>query len=240
MPTIKKGDLSLKPIPGWVVDEDGEGLLTSRVVFKGSRAALGSKPKQNDPHPFVSNLLCYKSSSQSDGQTATVSCDYVGIAAGTTTGIRWSSDTSSSVQPIQAHPNFTKATWSDKPLRDYGWDDDKGLFPDGDLQAGTAGLLGVRSFLAPEQTVSGFFYTSDKSWLQKWLDGVGCTIEALPGDKAAVVTSNFKAASSNHDRKSLLASVSYEQYAHIYKVNFTVRIATGGWNKLVYNRAPTS
>lgn len=237
MPTIKKGDLSLKVVPGIVIEDDGEGLLTSRVTFRGQRSAVSSRPSKGDAHPEDSRLKCYKSGYTLEGQTCTVVAEYVGIEGGVTTAVRWTSDTSSSVQPIQAHPNFVTARWSPKPLKDYGWDADRQIYPDTNAESEVEGLLGVRSFLAPEQTVSGYFYTSDKEYLQKWVNAVGQTVEKLPDDQTAIVTSTFKAVSKNHDRKSLMATVSYEKYAHLYKVNFAVRIATGGWHRYIYDRA---
>ena len=240
MPLVKKGNLQLKVVPGFVIDDDGDGLLSSRVTFRGQASSVGQRPKREDPHPTDGRLRCFKTSYTTDGPLCTVIAEYVGLDAGTTTKIRWISDTSSSVQPIQAHPNFVTARFSPKPLKEMGWDAERQIFPDNSAEAEVEGLLGVRSFLAPEQTVSGFFYTSDKAWLQKWIDAVGCTFVALPGDADAVVTANYKAVSKNHDTKALLATVSYEKYAHLYKVNFSSRISTGGWNKLIYPAAPTS
>jgi hypothetical protein len=237
MPTIKRGDLSLKEVPGTTIEDDGEGLLTSRVTFRGQRGGEKNRPTTGTVHPDDSRLQCYRSSYTLEGQTCTVVSEYVGIDSGVTTKIKWTSDTSSSVQPIQSHPNFVTARYSPKPLKEMGWDPERQIYPDSSAEAEVEGLLGVRSFMAPEQTVSGYFYTSDKSWLQKWVDGVGKTFTSLPNDSDAVVTTTFQAVSKNHTTKALLATVSYEKYAHLYKVNFSSRIATGGWNKLIYQAA---
>lgn len=240
MATFKtKGSFKNEVQPGWIVEDDGNGLLTSRIVFiiDGDRGTGG--PAKLAEHPFDNRLKCHKVSHTVDTAKRTVAtAEYVGIASGAYTPIDFKADYSSAAQRIQAHPGFTTTKYTaSKPLIECGWDGTKFLETDADAKAN--GLLGVTSYVAGEMSVSGTFYTSSKEWLQKWVDGVGKTIEALPGDSGVVLPSKIEAISSKHDRKGLLANVSYEQFAHLYKVSFSVRVATGGWNSAIYDRAST-
>jgi hypothetical protein len=242
MPLITKGNVpGLELQPGWSIDNDGYGLLTSRLTFRCKKEGVGDRPKKLDAHPEDSRLQCHRSSYTQDGAWATVVAEYVGLEAGTYTPIQWAADFSGSTQPIQSHPNFVNVKFGTAtPLKDLGWDKDAQAFPEDNSVAETNGLVGIRQFIAAEMAVTGTFYTSDKSWLQKWADGVGKTFEALPGDSSVVLISTFQPISPNHDRKSLLTGIAYEMYAHLYKVNFQAKVATGGFHKFVYDRAPTT
>jgi len=171
-----------------------------------------------------------------------VTADYIGIdGGGSKTKIRWNTDFSSSSQPIKAHPNFLKVSFAtDKALKDKGWNDELQRFDENNEDAVEAGLVGVSAFLAPEQTVGGMFYTEDQEYVQKWVDGIGKTFVALPDTDGLVIMSKYKPISSQHDTKALLTGVAYERYAHLYKVTFTSRVATGGWNKLIYEKNDTN
>jgi hypothetical protein len=141
--------------------------------------------------------------------------------------------------PIGSHPGFTvKKYAATKALIDCGWTGTK--FEETNTDAVANGLVGVKNYVAGEMSVSGTFYTSSKEWLQKWVDGVGKTIDALPGDSGVVLPSKFEPISAKHTKKGLLTNVSYEQYAHLYKVAFTVRVATGMWNTAIYDAASTT
>jgi hypothetical protein len=72
------------------------------------------------------------------------------------------------------------------------------------------------------------------------VNGAGKTFENLPNSDKVVVISDFEPISTFHDRKSLLTGVSYEMFAHLYKVNFQAKIATGGFHKFIYKRASTT
>lgn len=243
MPTITKGNITgLELQPGWSIENDGHGLLTSRLTFRCEKSAVGNRPKKLDAHPEDNRLQCHRSSYTMDGAWAVVTSEYVGLEAGTYTEIQWSADFAGSTQAIQSHPNFTKVVFGTqtKPLRELGWNSEAQFFPETDAVAEVNGLVGQRQFIAPEMGFSGMFYTSDKAWLQKWVDGAGKTFESLPGDSSVVLISQFKPNSIYHDRKSLLTNVSYEMYAHIYKVNFAGKVATGGFHRYIYDRASTT
>ena len=237
MATITKGRFSNEIQPGWVIEDDGFGLLTSRVVFVSDSDRGSGGPAKKQAHPFDQRLQCHKVSytiNSNKRQVATA--DYVGIASGSNTPIDFKADYSSASLPIGSHPGFTTKKYSaDKPLIQCGWTGSK--FDETNTDAQKNGLVGVKSYVAGEMSVTGTFYTSSQGWLQKWVDGVGKTIEQLPGDSGVVLPSKTEAISPKHDRKGLLTNVSYEQYAHLYKVAFTVRVATGMWNSALYDRA---
>lgn len=234
-----KGKFSNQIQPGWVIEDDGYGLLTSRVTFINDSDKATGGPAKLDAHPEDSRLQCHKVTYTINSAKRSVAvADYVGIANGTYTPIEFRADYSGSSQKIQTHPKFcTDKAYNGgtKPLKDYGWDG-KG-FPETDSDAVTAGLVGVSAYVVGEMSVSGTFYTSSKDWLQKWVNGVGKTIEKLPGDSEVVLPTGTVPISANHDRIGLLTNVSYEKFAHLYKVSFSVRVATGGFNKYIYERA---
>lgn len=226
--------------PGWTIEDDGFGLLTSRVTFVNDSDSAGGGPAKLAPHPEDSRLLCHKVAYTVNSARRSVAiADYVGLAQGTYTPIDFRADYSGSSESIMAHPKFSTGTaynGATKKLLDYGWDIDAGQFDPTNADAIAAGLVGTKKFITGEMSVSGTFYTSSKEWLQKWVNGVGKTIQQLPGDSSVVIPA-FSPSSPNHDLPGLLTNVSYEMYAHLYKVSFSVRVATGGWHKYIYKRA---
>jgi len=226
--------------PGYTIEDDGFGLLTSRVIFRSEGA---TPPASGDAHPEDSRLQAHRSVTSFDSAgISSVTVDYVGIASGTNTQIQWSADFAASTQPIQSHPNFFQVSFGglSNKMKDFGWSDDKSGFPADDVVAAEEGLVGIRSYLSSDVAVSGIFYTSSKDYLQKWVNGVGKTFQALPNSEKVVLPTEFKPISKNHDRFSLLVGVGYEVFANLYKVTFQARCASGGWHKYIYDRAPTS
>lgn len=236
---ITKGTFAdLQAMPGWEIEEDGFGMLSGTVVFKGDKGA--ESPAKNSVHPGDERLQLHKSRYRLVGGNAKeVTAFYVGLEAGTTSKIQWFPDVSSSVNKIQTHPNFhaKKFKGVDKTLFELGWDSTNKCFADGGT-AKTYGLTGIENYLSSEVSVSGTFYTSDKSYVQKWMDGNNKTFQTLPDTDTLVLPSTFQPISSYHDRFGLLVGVNYEMFAHLYKVTFQVRTASGGWHRYVYDRAP--
>ena len=240
--SINKGNVNgLELQPGWSIEGDGFGLLTSRLAFRCKKESVGSRPTKLTAHPEDGRLQCHRSSFTMDGAWALVTAEYVGIESGTNTEIQWAADFTGSTEAINAHPNFVNAKFeTTTPLKDLGWDSEVGAFPDDNAVAEANGLVGIKQFLFPQISVSGNFYTSSKEWVQKWVNGAGKTFEYLPNADKVVVISDFEPISSFHDRKSLLTGVGYEMFAHLYKVNFQAKIATGGFHKYVYKKASTT
>lgn len=235
-----KGAFSYQIQPGWTIEDDGFGLLTSRVTFINDSNTATGGPSKMDAHPEDNRLLCHKVSYTVDSaKRVFIVADYVGLAKGTNTTIDLKGEYSGSSQPIQAHPKFSSGTAYNsaaKKLKDYGWDSTDAKFSEDDADAIKEGLVGVKSFVAGEMSFSGQFYTTSKDFVKKWMDAVGKTVETLPGNPEAIFPT-FKPASSNHDRIALMTNVAYEMYAHVYKVSFSVRLSIGGWHKFIYERA---
>ena len=226
--------------PAYTIENDGFGLLTSRLVFRGEGASI---PEKGASHPEDARLQAHRSTTTYDAAgIQSVSVDYVGIAAGDWTEIQWSADFATSTMAIQSHPNFYAKRFGglSQPLHDLGWSDEKNGYPADDPVAQTNGLVGIRSYLAPGIAVSGIFYTSSKEYLQNWVNGVGKTFTSLPNADKVVLPNKFQPISANHDRFSLLTGVGYEVFANLYKVTFQARCAPGGWHKFIYDRAPTT
>ena len=128
---ITKGDVgALVPAPGWTIENDGFGLLTSSVVFRGDKDA--ELPAIGDDHPEDSRLKLHKLSwSRTSGDTITATAYYLGIESGDHTTIEYESDVASSVNPLKAHPKFLATAYNGASgsLQSYGWDDSLGGYP---------------------------------------------------------------------------------------------------------------
>lgn len=240
---ITKGTVgALVPSPGWTVENDGFGLLTSVVNFKGDKDA--AVPAIGADHPGDARLKLHKISwSINAGETKVATGYYVGIETGEHTTIEYESDISSSVQKLKAHPKFLATAYNgaSKSLNDYGWDDELGGYPVTASEAATEGLTGITSYVAGEQSITGTFYTNSKSYLQNTVNGQGKTFVSLLGDENLVVPTGNVPISANHDRIGLVASVGYKLFAkNIWKVTFTCRVSPGGWHKYIYERVPTT
>ena len=236
----KKGDklTSLQLQPGWTIEGDGYGLLTSRLTFACDAAvADAKKPKPNEAHPKNGKLLCHKASYIiNDNDVAIISADYVGIESGAMTRIIISGDTALATQDIQTHPKFFQgnAGQSGKPLMDWGWDMAERAFPATNAVAKESSLVGVKSYLAPDLQFTGTYYTSSKETLSSNQKMVGKTFKDIAGWQDIIVPSTLTAASAKHTRWALMTSCNYELFANIYKVRFTFRVATGGWHSYIY------
>lgn len=237
---ITKGTFgALEPAPGWEVEDDGYGMLSSVVTFKGDRDA--ELPALKSVHPGDERLQLYKSKYRLiGGRAKEVTGFYVGIEAGTFSRIQWFPDVSSTTYKIVNHPCWATKGFKHmtKALKDMGYDYANNRF----AYDGTAvdfGMTGVENYIASETSVSGIFYTSDKTYVQKWMDGNNKTFQFLPNADTLVLPSTFKPISKYHDRFALLVGVNYEMFGHLYKVSFQVRTASGGWNSNIYDRAPT-
>ena len=240
---ITKGDVgALVPAPGWTIENDGFGLLTSSVVFRGDKDA--ELPAIGDDHPEDSRLKLHKLSwSRTSGDTITATAYYLGIESGDHTTIEYESDVASSVNPLKAHPKFLATAYNGASgsLQSYGWDDSLGGYPSDSTDASDVGLTGVRNYVAGEQSITGTFYTNSKTYLQNTVNAQGKTFESLLGDENLVIPDDNVPISANHDRIGLVASVGYKLYAKgIWKVHFTCRVSPGGWHKYVYRRVPTT
>jgi len=99
--------------PGWTVQSDGFGLITSTTTYKADIAAPISSFERGQPHPdtFYSYLKAHKYQISWDNlRYKTIKVDYVGIDPGVGGGVRTLANTSVAnglaAESITTHPNF--------------------------------------------------------------------------------------------------------------------------------------
>jgi hypothetical protein len=188
MARVSKGD-SLGELvlqPGWTIEEDGFGLLTSRLTFVTSHGSgdfsspKGNKPNRGDAHPKDVRLTCHRATEtfNSNGLSVVVA-EYIGIAKGNSTSPEVTGRGNMSTDPITTHKDFVKTIGGTKDAPKNGaiFDENTELFINfGTVPEGTpstaenpggggsiAGWIkrGVRSYLNPGFGISGHFYTSN-------------------------------------------------------------------------------
>jgi len=230
---VTKGNINgLELQPDWSIESDGYGLLTSRLTFScpGDQAASRA-PKNGDAHPKDGRLKCHKSTyTIIKGERSQIIAEYVGIEQGEITKIQIKGDVVTGTQPIQAHKDFVKIL---KPL---GWDSVTQSFKETNKAAVDNGLVGVKSFLTADSQITASFFSASKSVVQDGVNMVGQTFLKMPGMEDVVLPSGNQKISNFHDRFAMLTGLSYEKFAHLYKVNFTIRISPGGYHNKVYTK----
>jgi len=230
---ITKGSVSsLELQPDWTIEGDGYGLLTSRLTFRcPADSAANKAPKTGEAHPKDGRLKCHRSTyTIVKGEFAQIISEYVGIETGDRTKIQVKGDVITGTQPIQAHKDFVKV------LKPKGWDTATQSFPETKAQAVQFALVGVKSFLSADSQITATFYSSNKAEVQNGVDMVGKTFQKMPGLEDVVIPAGYQKISNYHDRFAMLTGLSYEKYAHLYKINFTIRLSPGGYHNLVYTR----
>jgi hypothetical protein len=228
---IKKGSVSgLELQPDYTIEQDGFGLLTSRLTFRCDAASAASlAPKSGDAHKEDGRMKCHKSTyTINRSGLATIVSDYVGIETGDRTRIQIKGDIVTSTQPIQVHKDFTKV------LKALGWNSQAQTYPDTSPVAVTNAMVGIRSFLSADSQVSANYYTSLKSEVNDGVNMVGKTFLTMPGMQDVVLPGGNQSMSAFHDRFAMLTGLSYEKFAHLYKVSFSIRISPGGYHNKVY------
>jgi hypothetical protein len=230
---ITRGNINgLELQPDWSIESDGYGLLTSRLTFAcpGDQAASRA-PKNGDAHPKDGRLKCHKSTyTIIKGERAQIIAEYVGIEQGEITKIQVKGDVVTGTQPIQAHKDFIKIL---KPL---GWDTITQSFKETNKAAVDNALVGIKSFLTADSQITASFFSANKAIVQDGVDMVGQTFLKMPGMEDVVLPKGNEKISTFHDRFAMLTGLSYEKFAHLYKVNFTIRISPGGYHNKVYKK----
>jgi hypothetical protein len=241
MPIDSKGNklTTLQLQPGWVIENDGSGLLTSRLTFRCDASVVeAKKPKDNEAHPKDGRLLCHRASYViNENDIATITAEYVGLASGNITKVVITGDNALSSQPIQTHPKFYKGTvgQTGKPLKDLGWDEATQSFPESNSDAISYSLVGIKSYQAPDLQYTGTYYTNSKALLLDNQKMVGKTFQTIAGSNDTIVVPPILAPISQyHLRYGFVTAVNYEQYANVFKVRYTFRVATGGWHSFIY------
>lgn len=238
-----KGSFSKQVQPGWTIEDDGFGLLTSRVTFIDDSSSASGGPSKLDKHPFDERLQCHKTAyTVNSANRSVVVADYVGIATGANTYPQSTIDYSSASETITAHPAFADGkgyNGATKKLSEYGWDFDKGEFDPTNNDAISNGLVGTKKFATGEMTVTTVIYTSNKAVVEFWVNNLGRTVvpSSNPAAQDVILPKSMSPVSSKHDRFVLVSNVSYEKYAHLWKVSIVYRVATGGWHKYIYKYA---
>jgi hypothetical protein len=230
---ITKGSVNnLELQPDWTIEGDGYGLLTSRLTFRCAADSAATKaPKTGEAHPKDGRLKCHRSTyTIIKGEFAQIVSEYVGIETGDRTKIQIKGDVVTGTQPIQAHKDFVKI------LKPKGWDTATQSFPETKALAVSNALVGIKSFLTADSQITATFYCSNKSEVQAGVDMVGSTFQKMTGLEDVVLPAGYKKLSTFHDRFAMLTGLSYEKYAHLYKINFTIRLSPGGYHNLVYPR----
>lgn len=224
--------------PNYTVEFDGYGLITGRATFTCTASAAPSRvPKRGDVFPGrEKRLYCHKASYTINGNNlATINAEYVGIENGSVTKMVLRGDTGLSTESIKTHKDFKDV------LQPLGWSKEKQAFIEGDdyddSVADTHYLTGVKSFVRANIQIQGTFYTSDKSLLTQYIAGVGRTFTTIKDVDFSVYNGCYEADSTYHDKPGMITSVSHEEFGNLYKVNVSMRIAQGGWHKLIYKPA---
>lgn len=228
-----KGSVSSKILqPDSVTEQDGFGLLTSRVTYRcDENSVIAATPKPGDAHPNDGRMKCHRTSyTINKSGLATVQSEFIGVESGDRTRIQIKCDISTSTQPIQSHKDFNTK------LKNDGWSTQAGAFLETNPKAVQAGLVGVRSFLVADSVVSATYYTAVKSEVNDAVNMVGKTFLTMGGMEDLVLPSGNISISPAHDRFAMLAGVSYEKFAHLYKISFSIRISPGGFHNKVYTK----
>lgn len=262
MARVTKGNPLSAPVlqPGWTIEDDGFGLLTCSAVYKvrhgtstgapgtGS-AALSAAPKRGAAFPQDARLQCHRSSSVMDANgIQTITADYVGIAAGSTTSPNVSGRYSSNQEPISTHPNFpTFGGTRAAPANGAVFDNDGSFKKFAD--PGYDQFYGVTSYLACGFAITGTIYTSSFDVLVELKDAVGATSQTgsfgsvnLLGDLGGLGTGQpgwtgyGNWVTPREDDQLLLAGLACEYYGKILKISYDIMFSQDGWNPEIYKR----
>ena len=264
MARVSKGnqlnDLALQP--GWTIEEDGFGLLTSRLIFVTTQSTddgqtgitfLDKVPAKGVVHPKDSRLRCHRASTTigSNG-LATITAEYIGISKGNMTQCEVSGRGNMSTEPITTHPDFVSKIGgtADSPLNGAQFNT-TGLFVgfaySGEAASRFANKEGVRSYLNPGFGVSGHFYTSDIGIARKLKDSVGKTsgsgkfagVQLLGGlGSLSAQTSDSWYGEWTTDpgelNQLMLTGIAIEFFGNLIKLSYDINYAKDGWDTDIY------
>ena len=98
---------------GYTIENDGYGLLTSRLVYRIDQTRVESNaPKRGEPHPKDTRLKAWKVMWTRDGNDlATITADYIGFAAGDSTTPIVSGIGVTQQEAIDTHISFESQHW---------------------------------------------------------------------------------------------------------------------------------
>jgi len=265
MARVSKGDSlgQLKLQPGWTAEEDGFGLLTSRLTFvigHGSddqSAPISQAPKRGDSHPKDVRMSCHRASTTyNQNGLAVVVAEYIGIANGNSTIPEVSGRGNMSTDPITTHPKFVEKIGGTKeePKNGAIFSESTGLFINFDrVPPGTpnsngdvAGFIktGVRSYLNPGFGITGHFYTKDTGVAKSLKEQMGRSSGTgsyggvnLLGGLSGLGTSESiwgKWTTKEEVPQLLLTGVAIDFFGTVVKVSYDLTFAKDGWDYDIY------
>lgn len=226
--------------PNYSVEFDGYGLITGRATFTCTASSAPYKlPKRGDVFPGrEKRLYCHRASYTITGNNiATITAEYCGIESGTQTKMILTGEAGVGSEPIKSHPDFKKV------LQPKGWDISKQAFVEGSEGVNSTAddykLTGIKNFLRPGIQIKGTVYTSDKSILTHYIASVGRTFKNISSADFSIYFGCYQPDPTDiyHDMPGLVTNVSHEEFGNLYKINVSMRIAQGGWHKLIYKPA---
>jgi len=105
-----------------------------------------------------------------------------------------------------------------------------------DPDASYRAFYGKSNYLAPTTGLSGIIYTSDDEVVQRFIANVGRSSLLNGWDAGPLLVPNFMGTDweGGFGAQLLLAGVNFEQYGHVYKCSYQIRINKEGWPVQVY------
>ena len=260
MARVSKGNAltSLILQPGWTIEEDGFGLLTSRLVFVTGASTdtieagtvLAAAPRRGDPHPKDNRLGCHRTTITCNANgLSVITSEYIGIASGNMTSPEVSGRANTSQEPIASHPDFaTRIGGTDgSPLN--GAQFSNGAFVRFAYDANAnPNKEGVRSYLNPGFGVSGHFYTSDISVARKLKDSLGQTSGSgifagvqLLGGLGSINSQTSDSwygdwTTAEEYEQLLLSGLAIDFFGTLVKISYDITYQRWGWDPDIYER----
>jgi len=252
MAYINKGNSLTSPQlqGGFTIENDGYGLLTSRLTYRIDQTKVESKaPKKGDPHPKDSRLTAWKVMWTRDhNDFATIQADYIGFEKGDSTVPIVSGVGVTQQEAIDTHILFEKDIGGTPAAPINGCTFDlNGKFTGFPHNADSkkAGTVNLKAYLTPTLGFSGVVYVSSFTTVGNVVNAIGKTskdgsfagLQLVYKREAQWVIGSPGGADGNWDQL-FLDSVNYEEFGLVYKISYTVRYFSYGFNPKVYSRAP--
>lgn len=97
-------------------------------------------------------------------------------------------------------------------------------------------FYGKSNYLAPVTGLSGIIYTTSTAVVQKFRDNVGhsCLVQGWEGGPKLVPDFIGTSWEGAFGGQLLLSGVNFEEYGHVYKCNYQIRVNMEGWPVQVY------
>jgi hypothetical protein len=234
---------------GYTIENDGYGLLTSRLTYRIDQTRVESNaPKKGDPHPKDTRLKAWKVMwTRDQNDLGTINADYIGFAQGESTTPIVSGVGVTQQEAIDTHISFESAIGGTPaaPINGATFDGAGKFtgFPHTE-DSKTAGTINLRAYLAPTLGFSGIVYVSSFTTVQSVVDNIGKTSKdgtfaglQLVYKKTAEWVIGSPGGASGNWHQLFLDSVNFEEFGLVYKISYTVRYFAYGFNPKVYSPA---